>query len=156
MIWQKYFQLPVQAANNSFQARPSVRLRLPPVGLNSNVRMLKYMICHSCHKDVDYRDTRCYHCGSSLISDSVSTPDAFKEKAFGPNRAVYKFFFSFLFAGFYLLIAVFAVPEYFYIEVPFSSDAIYKKDIVRYGLAISVALGYGLATFLAKRERSSI
>ena len=25
-------------ANNSFQARPSVRLRLPPVGLNSNVR----------------------------------------------------------------------------------------------------------------------
>ena len=26
------------ASNNSFQARPSVRLRLSPVGLNSNVR----------------------------------------------------------------------------------------------------------------------
>jgi hypothetical protein len=27
------------ASNNSFQARPGVRLRLPPVGLNSNVRV---------------------------------------------------------------------------------------------------------------------
>jgi hypothetical protein len=29
---------PSVTANNSFQARPSVRLRLPLAGLNSNVR----------------------------------------------------------------------------------------------------------------------
>ncbi len=103
------------------------------------------MNCHSCHKDVDYRDTTCYHCGANLITYAESSTDEFKDKAYKANSIFYRLFLGVIF----LLAFNMIIP---FIDMPGS----YRDVVIKYGQGFALMAGYLTAKFYAERERNSV